>query len=40
MVERMDRERFAHLMEQAQHDASRRVALYEQLAHLSVPKEG
>ena len=39
MVERMDRDRFQMLMHRAQHDATRRVALYEQLAHLSVPKE-
>ena len=40
MVERMDRERFARLMHDAQAASERRVALYEQLAHLSVPKEG
>ncbi|MEZ4225148.1 MAG: pyruvate:ferredoxin (flavodoxin) oxidoreductase [Polyangiaceae bacterium] len=39
MVERMDRERFHMLMKKAEHDAHKRVALYEQLAHLSVPKE-
>jgi pyruvate-ferredoxin/flavodoxin oxidoreductase len=38
MVEQQDPTRFRRLMAQAQHDVTRRVALYEHLAHLAVPK--
>jgi pyruvate-ferredoxin/flavodoxin oxidoreductase len=36
MVEKLDPERFEWLLEQAEQDAARRVATYEQLSHLVV----
>ncbi|MGE0453630.1 MAG: pyruvate:ferredoxin (flavodoxin) oxidoreductase [Vicinamibacteria bacterium] len=38
MVEKLDPERFKRLLEQAQKETSRRVAVYEQLSALRVPK--
>ena len=40
MVEQQDPARFRRLMALAQHDVRRRVALYEHLAHLALPRGG
>jgi pyruvate-ferredoxin/flavodoxin oxidoreductase len=40
MVERVDPERFQHLLDAAQRSSDRRVAIYRQLAGLTVPLEG
>jgi pyruvate-ferredoxin/flavodoxin oxidoreductase len=37
MVEKQNPQRFRHLMAEAQRDVTRRVAIYEQLSHLTVP---
>ncbi|MFN7940231.1 MAG: pyruvate:ferredoxin (flavodoxin) oxidoreductase [Thermoanaerobaculia bacterium] len=39
MVEKRDPDRFRRLMAQAQREVTRRVALYEQLSHLTVPRD-
>ncbi|HEX4955986.1 MAG TPA: pyruvate:ferredoxin (flavodoxin) oxidoreductase [Thermoanaerobaculia bacterium] len=40
MVEKRDPERFRRLAALAQQEATRRVALYEQLSHLTLPRPG
>jgi len=39
MVEKRDPERFRRLARAAQHDVEQRVALYQQLSHLTLPRE-
>ncbi|MBD3162127.1 MAG: pyruvate:ferredoxin (flavodoxin) oxidoreductase, partial [Candidatus Eisenbacteria bacterium] len=40
MVEKLDKKRFAHLLEEAQRSATQRFAVYQQLAGLTVPVVG
>ena len=40
MVEKLDKKRFAHLMDEAQRSATQRFAVYQQLAGLTVPVVG
>jgi pyruvate-ferredoxin/flavodoxin oxidoreductase len=40
MVERIDPERFQHLLDAAQRSSDRRVAIYRQLAGMTVPLDG
>jgi hypothetical protein len=40
MVEKIDAERFRRLAAKARSQSAQRVALYEQLAHISLPRGG
>ncbi len=40
MVEKLDKERFARLLEEAQREATQRYAVYQQLSNLTVPVIG
>jgi hypothetical protein len=40
MVERVDPERFQNLLDAAQRSSDRRVAIYRQLAGMTVPLKG